>query len=182
MRTPPPDTLVALLELDHEEVRRRFDELDEAGVDLHPELFWKLTDQLVRHEVAEEIVVYPAMMSVPGGDVVARPRLAEQKEAESRLAFMETLDPQSDEFTLELKRLQSEVIEHATREEVQAFAFLDASCPSATLVLLGKRYEAAKLAIPRHPHPHDIDDPTGARLALSIMDFYDRVRDAARGM
>jgi hypothetical protein len=51
MRTSPPDTLVALLELDHEEVRRRFEELDEAGLELRAELFWKLTDQLVRHEV-----------------------------------------------------------------------------------------------------------------------------------
>jgi hypothetical protein len=122
------------------------------------------------------------MMSVPGGDVVVRPRLDEQKEAESRLALMERLDPLSDEFTLELKRLESEVMEHARREEVQAFAFLESSCPSATLVLLGKRYEAAKLAVPSHPHPHAPDDPTGARLALSIMAFSDRVRDAARGM
>jgi|GEM_PF-5487241 len=40
---------------------------------LEQDLFWKLTNDLVRHEVAEERVVYPLLRGLPGGETVADP-------------------------------------------------------------------------------------------------------------
>jgi iron-sulfur cluster repair protein YtfE (RIC family) len=48
---------------------------------------------LVRHEVAEELVVYPIIRRAPGGEQEAKTRIAEQSEAEELLAEMEKLDP-----------------------------------------------------------------------------------------
>ena len=73
-----PDDVVRLLEEDHQLVQSRFESLSAAPADGRAELFWKLTNDLVRHEVAEEVVVYPAIRDVPGGDAIADARIAEQ--------------------------------------------------------------------------------------------------------
>ena len=91
----PIDDVVELLEEDHRLVEHRFAELDKAGATTRSELFWKLTNDLVRHEVAEEVVVYPVIRELPGGEEVASSRIAEQSEAEEQLAKMEKLDAES---------------------------------------------------------------------------------------
>ncbi len=63
------------------------------------DLFWELVAALVRHEVAEEVVVYPTIRSeAPDGEAEVEPRLKEQQQAQEMLASMEDLDPESDEF------------------------------------------------------------------------------------
>ena len=59
MTIGPTDDVVSLLTEDHEAVKQRFVEFDSVPPEARAELFWKLTDQLVRHEVAEEVVVHP---------------------------------------------------------------------------------------------------------------------------
>jgi hypothetical protein len=55
----PTDDLISLLAQDHEAIKERFSELGHADPDVRGQLFWELMDQLVRHEVAEEVVDYP---------------------------------------------------------------------------------------------------------------------------
>src|SRR6185437_6140227 len=94
----PSDDLVSVITQDHNAVRQRLSEFDSASPGSREELFWKLTDQLVRHEVAEQVVVYPALRELPGGGEVADLRIAEEENAEKLLASMEHLDPTGDEF------------------------------------------------------------------------------------
>ncbi|MGH9029388.1 MAG: hemerythrin domain-containing protein [Acidimicrobiales bacterium] len=179
MRTPPPDDLVALLEQDHREIAQRFEELEAAGESLRAELFWKLTDELVRHEVAEEMVVYPALREVPGGDDIARVRLAEQGVAEEDLARIEKLDPLTAEFTEALAKLKAEVLQHANEEEVQALPFLAGSASSVQMLELGRRYTAAKLSALSHPHPTVPGGSPARKIVGPVAALYDRIRDAA---
>lgn len=103
----PVDDVVRLLEEDHRLVEQRFAEVSTAGASTRGELFWKLTNDLVRHEVAEEVVVYPALRKLPGGDQIADARIAEQSEAEEQLAKMEKMDAESPEFVRDLASLKA---------------------------------------------------------------------------
>lgn len=176
---PPNDDVVRLLEEDHRLVEERFAEIEAAGPATRGELFWKLTNDLVRHEVAEEIVVYPALREVPGGDQVADARIAEQSEAEQLLAKMEKLDAEGAEFVNDLAKLKAAVLAHAKSEEDTAFAMLLGAVPPDKRVELGLRYVKAKDAAPTHPHPHAPDTPPGNVVLGPIAALVDRVRDAA---
>ena len=151
--TPPPDGVVNLLSQDHQSAEQRLDEFMESDPEARPELFWKLTDELVRHEVAEEVVVYPAVRKL-GRDSIANARIAEQSEAEEQLARMEKLEPSAPEFMAEFTDLRAAVLEHAKREESEVFSLL-ANAPSELQVELGQRYQTAKRAAPttRIPMP-----------------------------
>ena len=175
----PVDDVVRLLEEDHRLVARRLEQLADAGPSTRGELFWKLTNDLVRHEVAEELVVYPALRDVPGGDQVADARIAEQSAAEEQLAAMEKMDAESPEFVAALGTLRSAVLDHARAEEDSAFVLLVGALAPADRVELGLRYVKAKDAAPTHPHPHAPDTPPGNVVLGPITALIDRIRDAA---
>ncbi len=174
-----PDDVVRLLKEDHQLVKSRLEALGAAPADGRAELFWKLTNDLVRHEVAEEVVVYPAVRDVPGGDAIADARIAEQSEAEEKLAQMEKMDATSPEFAQEVAALKSAVLEHAKAEEETAFAMLLGALAPDRRIELGQRYTKAKDAAPTHPHPHAPDTPPGNVVMGPLAALVDRVRDAA---
>jgi hemerythrin superfamily protein len=175
----PADDVVRLLEEDHRLVEARLSELSLAGAPSRGELFWKLTNDLVRHEVAEETVIYPVLRRLPGGDAVADARIAEQSSAEERLAKMERMDAASPEFADEFTELKAAVLEHAEAEEKTAFAMILGNVPADERIELGLRYVKAKDAAPTHPHPHAPDTPPGNVVLGPVAAFIDRVRDAA---
>lgn len=174
-----PDDVVRLLEEDHQLVQSRLESLSAAPADGRGELFWKLTNDLVRHEVAEEVVVYPALRDIPGGNAVADARIAEQSEAEEKLAQMEKMDASSAEFASEVAGLKSAVLEHAKAEEETAFAMLLSALGPEQRIEMGQRYVKAKDAAPTHPHPHAPDTPPGNVVMGPLAALVDRVRDAA---
>jgi len=178
----PPDDLVGRLVEDHRAIASRFTEFHRLGTEGRAEWFWKLTDQLVRHEVAEELIVYPVLREIPGGVGVADARIAEQAEAECRLAQMESLDPTSDEFAVEQARLMVAVLNHAEREESEAFRLLPENVSSERLIALGNRYAAARNIAPTHPHTRLPDEPPGNKVAQPLAALIDRVRDAVSGV
>jgi hemerythrin superfamily protein len=176
----PTDDLISLLAQDHEAITERFSELAQADPEARGQLFWELMDQLVRHEVAEEAVVYPALRHEPGGAPVAEARVREESEAEELLARLEKLDPTTEEFRGAIKDLESAVLEHARNEEAEVFPLLAANEESGYLALLGQKFRGEKLAAPSHPHPHAPDSPLGQKVVGPVVAFIDRIRDASR--
>jgi iron-sulfur cluster repair protein YtfE (RIC family) len=176
----PTDDIVTLLAQDHEAVSQRLSELDAAPAEARAELFWELVNQLVRHEVAEESVVYPALRKGPGGDAVADARQAEEAAAERLLAHMETLDPTSAEFLGAVEDLRSAVLEHAAKEEAEVFPLLLANEDPDSLARLGQKFKGEKLAAPSHPHPHTPNSALGHKVVGPIAAFIDHIRDGAR--
>src|ERR1039458_2111283 len=55
MAIVPTDDIIALLAQDHEAIRERLTELEASKPAARAQLFSELTQQLVRHEVAEEV-------------------------------------------------------------------------------------------------------------------------------
>ena len=174
-----PADLVQLLEQDHRLVEQLLAEFDTVSLSGRNELFWRLTHELVRHEAAEENVVYPALRDLPGGPEIADARIEEQAEAEQKLAAMEKLDAEGDEFARQMITLRSAVLTHAKAEETTAFVLLRGSLPSPQQVELGARYTKAKEAAPTHPHPHSPDRPPGNVVMGPVAALVDKIRDAA---
>ena len=78
--------VLTMLKQDHqaaEALLRRFDTVEGSQRDGY---FCEVVQTLVGHEVAEELVVYPAIRTAPDGVAVADARLSEQAKAEELLA------------------------------------------------------------------------------------------------
>ncbi len=173
--------ILDLLLSDHEAVKGQFALLDKAGPEEREPLFCELVQDLIRHEVAEEIVLYPAIRSdAPHGDAEAAPRLKEQAAAEEKLAILEKTDPTSNEFAQQLSKLEDAVLRHAEAEEREIFPLLRAVEDDEERIALGARYDRAKASAPTHPHPHAPDTPPGNLVVGPVAALFDKARDAAR--
>jgi hemerythrin superfamily protein len=174
------DDLVSLLTRDHAAIQYHLAEFDSATPTSRAELFWKLTDMLVRHEVAEEVVVYPVVKEYPDGQAPAEARLAEEAETEKLLAAMEHLDPTTEPFMEALSELRQAVLDHAQAEETEVFPLLLAQEDSDSLLYHGQKFKGAKLAAPNRPHPHLPSGSKSQKVLGPIAAFFDHIRDGAR--
>ncbi|HEY3941831.1 MAG TPA: hemerythrin domain-containing protein [Acidimicrobiales bacterium] len=173
--------IVQLLDRDHREAEALLSRFELTERSERGDYFWQVVHELVGHEVAEEIAVYPALRRhAPGGEAIADARIAEQAQAEQLLAEMEKLDSASTDFATSFIRLRSEVLEHAKAEEATVFPALTSSESPDARAEQGERYLRAKASAPTHPHPHSPDTPPGNTLLGPIAALFDRARDAAR--
>lgn len=171
--------IVEMLKTDHQKVKSMFAQLDEIAEDKLGDYFCELRETLVRHEVAEEMTVYPVFRSeVPDGDQIADERIEEQSEAEEKLQQLEEMEPTSSSFRSELKTLRSAVLAHAEHEEETVLPGLSEHLPTARLEEMGERYEKAMKSAPTHPHPHAPDSPPGNMVMGPVAALADRMRDA----
>jgi hemerythrin superfamily protein len=174
--------VVELLKGDHKKIERLLGELDSVEASGLEDYFCNLREELVRHEVAEEVVVYPALRkSAPNGDAIADACMAEQSEAEEELDQMEKVQGDARSLRPKLQKLRTAVLEHAQHEERDAFSLLESSCSREELVQLGQKYEKALSAAPTHPHPHAPDTPPGNTVMGPMAALVDKVRDAMKG-
>jgi hemerythrin superfamily protein len=166
------------LSADHVQIKALFSDVMFVRPESRDDVFCYLVTELVRHEVAEELVVYPEVTSIgPAGAKAAKPLLREQAEAEEMLARMETLDRSSPEFSDAVSELSIAVMRHAEAEEREIFPILRSAEDSGALFELAARYQKAKQAAPTHPHPHAPDTPPANRILGPIAGLFDRVRD-----
>ena len=171
--------VIELLEADHRKAEQLLARFDTTSAGERDSYFCEVVNELVRDEVAEEVVVYPAIRKdAPGGDAEADARIREQSEAESLLNDMESMDAQSAQFETSFAHLRDVVLSHAKAEESSAFHLLQQSEDADARIMLGRRYEKDKRAAPTHPHPHAPDSPPGNLVLGPIASVFDKVRDA----
>lgn len=164
---------------DHQQIKKMFSRLEQAPPAKAREMFWELTNELVRHEVAEEEIVYPEVRKVvPNGERLAGARVKEQSKAEELLAKMEKAGTGANEFPSYLQQLQKAVLEHAEKEETLVFTPLGEALDSDRRHQLGSRYSKAKASAPTHPHPNAPDTPPGNMALGPIAALVDRAHDA----
>jgi hemerythrin superfamily protein len=173
------DDVLTLLTRDHRAVETLLGRFDSIAPADRASYFCEVTQNLVAHEVSEELVVYPALREhSEQGEAVTEARLGEQAEAEETLAQMEDLDPRSAEFTTEFKKLRQAVLAHAQAEESSVFSLLERLTTIEQRQEMGDRYEKAKTTAPTHPHPHAPDTPPGNIVMGPVAAIFDRARDA----
>ncbi|HEX6196154.1 MAG TPA: hemerythrin domain-containing protein [Jiangellaceae bacterium] len=176
-------TVVDIIIDDHREVQEMF---TQAQRETDPAEFQRLVStivaELVRHSVAEEQYLYPALREhVEGGDEIADEEIAEHREAEQVMKDMEGLDADDPQLREKFNALVEDVTHHIKEEESDALPKLQSSCPEDELIELGQNIERAKRIAPTRPHPTAPDTPPMNKLLAPGAGLVDRVRDALTG-
>ncbi len=179
--------VIEVLEHDHREVEQMFAELEslrgastEEAKARRKDVADQVTIELVRHSVAEEVLVYPQVDKKVSAEEAEHAR-KEHAEAEETLHRMEKLDPDDAAFDDELATLMREIRHHIAEEEGQMFAHMRQVIDEDELRTLGARVEAFKKLAPTRPHPNVPNEPLPRIAAGPAASLFDRMRDLASG-
>lgn len=176
-------TVIDIIIEDHREFEDLFRQIEstEDTEDLR-----RLTDtviaELVRHAIAEEQYLYPAMREhLPDGDSIVDHEIEEHSEAEETMKEIEGMDATDPAFRDKVNTLMEEIRHHLKDEEEDAPPQLAEVCPHEALVELGRKVEQAKKIAPTRPHPSAPDTPPWNKILAPGAGLVDRVRDALTG-
>lgn len=171
---------IAFLERQHEEIRRLFNQVQQAGPADKAEAFQCLVRLLAVHETAEEEVLHPSARRTDGGEAVVDARLAEESAAKQQLADLEAIGPNGPGFDEALAAFRAEVDRHAANEEHEEFPLVRAAASPDDLATMADQLQLAESIAPTHPHPHGPDGALGNLVVGPFAAIADRVRDAVR--
>jgi hemerythrin superfamily protein len=179
--------VIEVLEHDHREVEEMFAELEslrgastEETQSRRKTLTEQVTIELVRHSVAEEVLVYPQVQNKVSAEEAEHAR-KEHAEAEETLQRLEKLDAGDPAFDDELATLMAEIRHHISDEEGQMFTHMRQVIDGDELRKLGARVEAFKKVAPTRPHPSVPNEPGPRMAAGPAASLFDRLRDLASG-
>ncbi|MFD6939075.1 hemerythrin domain-containing protein [Streptomyces goshikiensis] len=168
---------------DHREVDDLFSAIERTAPALDRQtLAEQLTIELVRHAVAEEEHLYPAIREhFPDGELIADKELADHARVERMLKDLEGVDGAGLEFDRRIAELRAEVTAHVWDEEQNLFPRLRQGCSPEDLHRLGDKVRRAKKFAPTRPHPGAPGTPSGGRLPAPATGLVDRARDFVSG-
>ena len=179
--------VIEILEQDHREVEEMFEELESlrgASTDedrsRRKDVTEQVTIELVRHSVAEEVLVYPRVEQKVSKEEAEHAR-EEHAEAEETLQRLEKLDADDPAFDDELAELMAEIRHHIEDEEGEMFAHMRQVIDADELRKLGARVEAFKKVAPTRPHPNVPNTAIARTAAGPAASLFDRMRDLATG-
>ncbi|MGW4509988.1 hemerythrin domain-containing protein [Streptomyces sp. NPDC004436] len=169
---------------DHREVEEMFGRLQAMtgnGQELR-DLIDEVTIELVRHSVAEEQYLYPAVREhVAGGDRMADKEIEDHSRVEKLLKQLEKVDTEDVQINPLLQELMDEVAAHVQDEESNLFPMLQRACTPEQLDELGDKIRRAKAMAPTRPHPAAPSSPTASKLLAPGAGLVDRARDFVTG-
>lgn len=177
---PPPLDVVEVLAEEHAELRRLFDEVQAASPQLAGARLRSLRTELMRHEGAEELIVFPYLRPLVHDDSELERRIDEQARMEEILAAIERTRAGGNEFRQRMNELRATFLRHVAAEEAHVFPQLE-HCTAAERVALADRLLAAQRQASSHPHPHAPDTPPANRVVAPLLAIVDKLRDAAGG-
>ena len=176
--------MVSVLVKDHEEIKGYFREV-EAATDAKSrrDAADKLTAEVARHSVAEEMYVYPAAReALPNGDELVDEEIEEHAEAEELLKRWEGMDGDDPAFMEVFGEIKQSLLHHIDEEEEpKLFPEMQAALTAEQLVELGEKIETAKKLAPTRPHPSAPDQPPLDKIMGVPTGIIDRVRDKMSG-
>jgi hypothetical protein len=175
--------VIDTLTTDHREAAELFDQIT-ATTDpgARRDLTDSLIAELVRHSVAEEMHVYPAIRDhVPNGSAAVDDDTREHKELEVHMKQLESADASSPEFLEALASMRAVFEHHVADEEGEQFPQLRTHIPAETLVELQGKVETAKKAAPTRPHPASPNAELFHKTVGPGVGLVDRLRDKLSG-
>jgi hemerythrin superfamily protein len=141
-----------------------------------------LIAELVRHSVAEEMFVYPAIRDhVPEGQSMVDHDTAEHKQLETVMKRLEGTDASDPEFVAVVRELEALLADHVRDEEGEQFPQLRSSVPAEQLVELKGKVETAKKIAPTRPHPAAPNAELFHKTVGAGVGMVDRLRDKLSG-
>lgn len=174
-----PTDVIDILTTDHREAMALIQDIRRTSAqDEQRDLADVLIAEIVRHSVAEETVVYPAVRRfLSHGDETTEHDLREHQEIERTLKDLEAADPAQGSFIATVERLEVVLAHHVQDEESEQFPALRERIPAEALVDMGQQVEQLKKVAPTRPHPSAPDSPLFHLLAGPGVGLVDRLRD-----
>lgn len=172
------------LTTDHREVDQIFARIESAtaGSIERKRLVDQVTIELVRHSVAEEEYLYPAVRRhLPDGDTTADKEIADHSRVERLLKDLEGREANASDFDVLVRKLKTEVTSHVRDEEMNLFPQLRQACDKEALDKLGDKVRSAKKTAPTRPHPGAPATPTALKILAPGAGLVDRARDLVTG-
>ena len=174
--------VVDILTTDHHEVLALVGQIPTADSAQRRDMTDTVIAELMRHSVAEEMYVYPAMREhLTDGDSKVQHDIEEHQQLEEVMKELEGLDAGDAQFLEALGRLEAVLRDHVSDEENEHFPELRARLPREQLVELGREVEAAKKAAPTRPHPAAPHSELFHKLVGPGVGMVDRLRDKLTG-
>jgi hemerythrin superfamily protein len=176
--------MVSVLVKDHEEIKGFFREV-EAATDAkgRRDAADKLTAEVARHSVAEEMYLYPAARdALPNGDEMVDEEIKEHAEAEDLLKRWEGMGGDDAEFMSTFQQIKQGLLHHIDEEEEpKLFPQMQAALTAEQQQDLGEKITRAKKLAPTRPHPSAPDEPPMDKVLGVPMGIVDRIRDKMSG-
>ncbi|MGY2083943.1 hemerythrin domain-containing protein [Blastococcus sp. SYSU DS0539] len=174
--------VVDILTTDHHEVLALVSQIPTADPDQRRDMTDTVIAELMRHSVAEEMYVYPAMRDhLPDGDGKVQHDIQEHQQLEEVMKELEGLDAADPQFLETLARLDAILRDHVSDEEREQFPMLRAQLSREQLVEIGEKVETAKKAAPTRPHPAAPHSELFHKLVGPGVGMVDRLRDRLTG-
>ncbi|MEU9044671.1 MULTISPECIES: hemerythrin domain-containing protein [unclassified Kitasatospora] len=169
---------------DHREVEKMFARIQAmtGGGQQLRDLVDEVTIELVRHSVAEEQYLYPAVREyIQGGNKLADKEVADHARVEKLLKQLEKMATDDPQMNPMLQQLMNEVALHVQDEENNLFPMLRTACTPEQLDDLGDKIRRAKSMAPTRPHPSAPSTPLASKLLAPGAGLVDRARDFVTG-
>ncbi|SEP88308.1 hemerythrin domain-containing protein [Streptomyces radiopugnans] len=176
--------IIQELSTDHREVEELFGRIEAmpVGDARRKEFADQAVMELVRHSVAEEQYLYPAVRELlPDGDEIADKEIEEHSAAERTMKAMEGRGADDPEFDRLVAELMTEIRSHIADEERNLFPRLRQAATQEQLDKLGDKARTAKKTAPTRPHPSAPDTPPANKVMDAGAGMVDRLRDALTG-
>jgi hemerythrin superfamily protein len=171
--------VVDVLTTDHREVEGLITQIiGSTDAAQRRDLADQMIAELVRHAVAEEMFVYPAMREhLPDGEEAVEHDVEEHKELETLMKQLEGVDADDARFLEVVREIEDVLADHVRDEEDEQFPQLRAHFPQHELTGLAEKVTAAKKVAPTRPHPAAPNDELFHKLVGPGVGLVDRLRD-----
>src|SRR4051794_9247851 len=147
--------VVDILTTDHHEVLDLLDQIPGAEPGQRRDMIETVIAELMRHSVAEEMYVYPAMRDhLPDGEQEVQHDIEEHQQLVEVMKELEDVDAADARFLERVGRLQTVLRDHVTDEERDQFPQLRAKLSREQLVEIGGEGGPPQKAAPPQPPPH----------------------------
>ena len=175
--------VVDILSSDHREMVELLGQIEHtADAGRRRDLADTVIAEVMRHAVAEEMYVYPAIEEhVPNGTQQVAHDKEEHHEIVLLMKQMEDTDAASPAFMNMVRQLEGMLRHHAQDEESEQFPQLRAHIPGERLVTLGAQVETAKRLAPTRPHPSAPHSELFHKTLGPGVGMIDRLRDKLTG-
>ncbi|MEE6264041.1 MULTISPECIES: hemerythrin domain-containing protein [Streptomyces] len=178
------EDVIAELMSDHRTIEALFSQFEGTppGSDARKRLADEITIEWVRHAVAEEEHLYPAVRDhLDGGEALADREVAVHERVEQLLKELEGCEPQDLDFNRLMVKVRTEVTAHVREEERTLFPRLREGVHPFILESLGRKVRESKKTAPTRPHPSAPSTPPANRLLAPGLGLVDRTRDFLSG-
>ena len=174
--------VVDILTADHHEVLALVGQIPTADPGQRRDMADTVIAELMRHSVAEEMYVYPAMRDkLPDGADKVSHDTEEHQQLEEVMKELEGVDSADPRFLELLGRLDAVLRDHVSDEENDQFPQLRSHLSTAELVEMGAKVQTAKKAAPTRPHPAAPHSELFHKLVGPGVGMVDRLRDKLTG-